>query len=83
MEQPELVMKSLTILGATLNILKFRRVSQEGSVGVSPRALRGSLRAAGLSGNGLRVKTRRVKTSENFSEESNLPRRFRRYPEML
>ena len=23
------------------------------------------------------------KTSENFSEESNLPRRFRRYPEIL
>ena len=35
------------------------------------------------SGNGLRVKTQRVKTSENFSEESNLPRRFRRYPEIL
>ena len=33
--------------------------------------------------NGLRVKTLRVKTSENFSEESNLPRRFRRYPEIL
>ena len=27
------------------------------------------------------VKTQRVNTSENFSEESNLPRRFRRYPE--
>ena len=35
------------------------------------------------SGNGLRVKTQRVKTSETFSEESNLPRRFRRYPEIL
>ena len=34
-------------------------------------------------GSGLRVKTQRVKTSENFSEESNLPRRFRRYPEIL
>ena len=33
--------------------------------------------------NGLRVKTQRVKTSENFSEESNLPRRFRRYPDIL
>ena len=30
-----------------------------------------------LAGNGLRVKTQRVKTSEDFSEESNLPRRFR------
>ena len=36
-----------------------------------------------FSGNGLRVKTQRVKTSENFSEESNLPRRFRRYAEIL
>ena len=36
-----------------------------------------------ISGNDLRVKTQRVKTSENFSEESNLPRRFRRYPEIL
>ena len=35
------------------------------------------------TGKGLRVKTQRAKTSENFSEESNLPRRFRRYPEML
>ena len=35
------------------------------------------------SGNGFRVKTQRVKTSENFSEESNLPQRFRRYPEIL
>ena len=35
----------------------------------------------GGPGNGLRVKTQRVETSENFSEESNLPRRFRRYPE--
>ena len=32
---------------------------------------------APCSENGLRVKTQRVKTSENFSEESNLPRRFR------
>ena len=29
------------------------------------------------------VKAQRVKTSENFSEESNVPRRFRRYPEIL
>ena len=36
-----------------------------------------------LSGNGLGVKTQRVKTSENFSEESNLARRFRRYPEIV
>ena len=36
-----------------------------------------------LTGNGLRVKTQRVKTSENFSEENNLPRRFWRYPERL
>ena len=28
------------------------------------------------SGSGLRLKTQRVKTSENLSEESNLPRRF-------
>ena len=28
-------------------------------------------------------KTHRVKTSENSSEESNLPRRFRRHPEIL
>ena len=35
------------------------------------------------SENGLRVKTQRVKTSENFSEESNLPRRCRRYAEIL
>ena len=31
----------------------------------------------------LKAKTQRVKTSENLSEESNLPRRFRRYPEIL
>ena len=37
----------------------------------------------GTSENGIRVKTQRVKTSKNFSEESNLPRRFRRYPEIL
>ena len=30
-----------------------------------------------------RVKTQRVKTSENFSEESNLPREISRYPEIL
>ena len=36
-----------------------------------------------VSGNGLRVKTQRVKTHENLSEESNLPRRLRRYPEIL
>ena len=36
-----------------------------------------------FSGNGLRVKTPRAKTSENFSEDCNLPRRFRRYPETL
>ena len=36
-----------------------------------------------FAGNGLRVKTQRANTSENFSEESNLPRRFRRYPEIL
>ena len=35
------------------------------------------LSLAAQSGNGLRVKTQRVKTSEKFSEESNLPRRFR------
>ena len=35
------------------------------------------------AGKGLGVKAQRVKTSENFSEESNLPRRFRRYPEIL
>ena len=36
-----------------------------------------------FSGKGLRVRTSRIKTSENSSEESNLPRRFRRYPEIL
>ena len=35
------------------------------------------------AGNGLWVKTQRAKTSENFSEESSLPRRFQRYPEIL
>ena len=36
-----------------------------------------------LTGNGLRVRTERVKTSKNISEEKHLPRRFRRYPETL
>ena len=36
-----------------------------------------------LTGNNLTVKTQRVKTSENFSEESNFPWRFRRYPDIL
>ena len=36
-----------------------------------------------VAGNGSRVKSQRAKTSENLSEESNLPRRFRRYPEIL
>ena len=35
------------------------------------------------TGNGLRVKTQRVKPFENFSEESNLLQRFRRHPDIL
>ena len=33
--------------------------------------------------NRLQGKTQRAKVSDNFSKESNLPRTFRRYPEIL
>ena len=58
------------------------RKQGQGNIGIGKRIV-ATFGPKASSGNGLRVKTQRVKTSETFSEESNLPRRFRRYPEIL
>ena len=47
------------------------------------RVLFGALWKIAISWKRLKGKTQRVKTSENLSEESDLSRRFRRYPEIL